>query len=103
MKTIKQNKPKPSFPKNLFWDVDYETIDWEKNKRWVMSRVLNKGGWQDVKELWRLYSESEIKENIVKMRSLDDRTLNFLCNFYAIPKDQFLCYTLKQSMPKLWI
>ena len=92
----------PHFPKNLFWDVDFEDIEWEKNKRWVMARVFNRGRWEDVKELKNFYTEEEIRENIVKIRWMDDRTLNFLSNFYTIPKKNFLCYTLKQSMPQLW-
>lgn len=92
----------PDFPENLFWDVDFKEIDWEKNKRWVMARVFNRGSWEDVKTLWRYYTEEDIRENIIKARWFDDRTLNFLSNYYNIPKQQFLCYTLKQSMPQLW-
>jgi hypothetical protein len=29
--------------KSLFWDVDFETIDWEKNASYVVQRVLDKG------------------------------------------------------------
>jgi hypothetical protein len=92
----------PDFPENLFWDVDFKDIDWEKNKRWVIERVLLRGGWEEFKELNRFYSEEEIKANIIKIRYLDSKTLNFASNFYGIPKEQFQCFILKQSGLQLW-
>ncbi len=99
MKTIKS---KPNFPENIFWDVDYNEIDWEKNKRWVIERVLTRGGWADFKELNAYYTQEEIKASIVIIKYLDPKTLNFASNYYEIPKEQFRCYILKQSGPQLW-
>lgn len=93
---------KPKFPKNLFWDVDFHDIDWDKNKRWVIERVLLRGGWKDFKEMSRFYSEQEVKSCITRIRYLDEKTLNFVSNFYNIPKEEFQCFILKQSGLQLW-
>lgn len=102
MKTAKLKKANPIFPKNLFWDVDYDTIDWARNKRWVIERVLLRGSWKDFKTINSFYDEVEIKANVVRIRYMDDKTLNFVSTFYNIPKEQFQCYTLKQSGLQLW-
>lgn len=44
------------FPKNLFWDVDFREIDWDKNKRWVMARVFNRGCTTEMHGTQRLQS-----------------------------------------------
>ena len=67
-----------------------------------MERILLRGGWDEFKEMNRFYSEDEIKSSIIRIRYLDDKTLNFASNFYNIPKDQFQCFILKQSGLQLW-
>ena len=96
------HRGKPKFPKNLFWDVDYKEIDWEKNKRWVIERVLLRGSLKDFKEMNRFYTMQEVKDSIIRIRYLDDKTLNFASNFYDIPKEKFQCFILKQSGLQLW-
>ena len=95
-------KPRPNISKTAFWDVDFEAIDFEKNTRDVINRVLMNGKLADWKEINNYYSIEKIKEEIVQMRYLPDITLNFCSVFYEIPKDEFRCYKLKQSIPKLW-
>ncbi len=33
--------------KELFWDVNYSTIQWDKNYQWIICRVLEYGGIED--------------------------------------------------------
>jgi hypothetical protein len=34
----------PFKPPNLFWDVEISEIDWEENAKFVINRVLMRGG-----------------------------------------------------------
>jgi hypothetical protein len=36
-------KEKPIFMKSLFWDVEFEKIDYEKRASWVIERVFERG------------------------------------------------------------
>lgn len=49
----------------LFWSVDINDLDVGKDKNYIISQVLNYGTWEDLKWLFRVYSEKEIK-NVVK-------------------------------------
>ena len=88
--------------RTIFWDVNYDTIDWEKHARFVMERVLMRGTLEDVKQLKSYYGLEKIKEEIIQSRYLDRVTLNFCSVFLGIPKEEFRCYIPKQSNPTPW-
>lgn len=47
--------------KSLFWDVDPETIDLEKNARYVIERVLDFGNDEEVRRLFQKYGKERIR------------------------------------------
>ena len=51
--------------KSLFWDVDFNTIGWEKNAPYVVERILSRGMWEDFKTILEYYGKSRIKEIII--------------------------------------
>lgn len=86
----------------LFWDVNYDTIDWVKHARFVMERVLMRGSLDDFKELKAYYGLEKIKEEVVQSSYLDRVTLSFCSLLFSVPKEKFRCYTPKQSNPTPW-
>jgi hypothetical protein len=95
-------KSRPNISKTAFWDVNFEEIDFEKNTRDIINRVLMNGLLTDWKEINSYYGIEKIKEEVVQMRYLPNITINFCSFYYQIPKEEFRCYKLKQSIPKLW-
>ncbi len=59
---------------SLFWDVDPDTIDLEKNARYVIERVLDFGRDDEVRWMYRLYPHTRIREVIDNPRMLDPKT-----------------------------
>lgn len=53
--------------KSIFWDTQIETIDWEKHKRSVIQRLLERGNGAEIKELIRFYGLKTIKEEITSI------------------------------------
>ena len=90
------------FSPALFWDVDRETVDVYANKRWLTARVLGYGRLMDWKALRMLYSLAEIVAIAQCLRSLDAKTVSFLCVVGRVSKESFRCYTLRQSSPTRW-
>lgn len=88
--------------KSLFWDVDFEKIDWEKNAIFVVERVLMKGKWENFKSILEYYGKPRIKEIIVNLRYLDKRTLQFCSVYFDIPLNKFRCYNIRQSNRLHW-
>lgn len=58
-------KSKIKIPKEmqwLFWSYPVEELDLEKDKEYIITQSLNYGTWEDLKWLFRVYSEKEIKK-----------------------------------------
>lgn len=89
--------------REIFWDVDYDTIDWEKNYRWVICRVLEYGGINDWREIRKYYGDARIIEAATHARSLSKKTLHFIHNVFDIPLEQFRCYNSTRSNPLHWM
>lgn len=92
----------PKLNNALFWDIDFEQIDYRKNVRFVIERVLTRGNLQDWQELKRFYGLAKIKEEVIQIRYLDKITLNFCHTFFKIPKEKFRCYNTEPSIRQLW-
>ena len=83
--------------KYLFWDTNYNDIDWQSHARYVIERVLMRGSLEDWKQIKEYYGLQKIKEEAIQSRALDKITLNFCSILFGIPKEQFKCYTQEQS------
>ena len=88
--------------KALFWDVDYEKIDYDKKRVFVIGRVLNFGTLDEIREVFKRYGEEEVKRCIVKATGLTERSENFWSRILDIPREDFICYTWRQSNPIQW-
>ena len=88
--------------KGLFWDVDFNSLNYKKHSRFIIERVLSRGSLHDWDELKGHYGVDKIKQEVVKIRYLDKRTFNFCHMIFEIPKKEFRCYNTRQSIRKLW-
>lgn len=93
----------PNLRQPLFWDVDYDGIQWKKNYRFVIERVLDRGTFDEWQEIKRYYGLEKIRETALQARWLADTTLSFRSNYLRIPKEQFRCYTLNSLNPAPWV
>ena len=65
---IKKNQNKDYHPDltkinpALFWDTKVENIDWHKNRRYVIRRVLERGNEIEKEEILRFYGKEKINE-----------------------------------------
>ena len=91
------------FSKHLFWDIDVSNLDFEKHKEFIVQRVLEYGLMKDFVLLINNLSLNQVKDIAINLKSLDDRTLNFISTITNTPLQDFRCYTLKQSQQTHWI
>ncbi len=87
---------------HLFWDVERVKIDLEKNKKWLVQRVLEYGLLKDWLIINKYYGISRIAEIAMQIKDLDEKSLAFISLLSCIPKESFLCYTTKQLRPRHW-
>ncbi|MBU0488402.1 MAG: NYN domain-containing protein [Bacteroidetes bacterium] len=88
--------------KALFWDTEYDKIDFEKNARSVIERVISRGTLDDWFAIKKYYGDERLKQEIIEIRYLDKITLNFCSKYFQLPKTSFRCFTINQSPRQLW-
>jgi hypothetical protein len=76
----------------LLWDTPIENISIEKNKQYIIERVLEYGSLSDDKWLKEVYSIDEIIEIIKKSRKISLKTANFYSIIFNIPQNQIECF-----------
>lgn len=87
-------------PNYLFWDIDISTLDFEKNARFIIKRVIQKGSLKEWKIIKDFYSLDFIKNEILLIRDLDPKTFTFFSTYFGLNKNNFRCYTTQQSNPR---
>jgi hypothetical protein len=68
-----------------------ERIDYTKSVNFVLERVFGMGTENDIREVVRYYGLDIIKNEIVKIKVLDKKTINYLSFTFNIPKREFVC------------
>ena len=92
-------KATPILDKRIFWDVDFDKIDYDKKWKTVIERVFDRGDINDIKKARRYYGDEKVIEALTSAKYLFDETINFCSTIFEIPKEKFKCYILKQSNP----
>ena len=88
--------------RTLFWDVDYNTIDMDKNAPFIVERVLNRGTIEDFRAILKYYGKQGLKDIALHIRYLDKKALHFCSAFFNAPIETFRCYTQKQLNQTHW-
>lgn len=91
-----------SLSKHIFWDVDVNTIDVEKNAVFVLQRVIQYGLLKDWNILKSELGIDQIKKYAVQIPSIDPVSLSFLSNLLQLEKTKFKCYISRQLNPNFW-
>ena len=63
--------------KKYFWDVDFDKIDIQKNKRFVLERILELGDEKAVDWMKRSFSNKEMLEALKDNKRISKKSLNF--------------------------
>jgi hypothetical protein len=71
---------------SVLWSYNVEDLDLKKDKEYIIAQVLNYGTWEDLKLLYKLYSEKEIKKVVENPRRglWFKNVLNFWLTIFGI-------------------
>ena len=73
-----------SFRKTLFWDVPVKNLNLKSHRRLIIERVFARGNLDEYIQLVNYYSEQEIKLVIIRARTFDKKTLNFISSTTSV-------------------
>ncbi len=100
---LERKKDPPILSRVLFWETDYDKIDWDGKASYVIERVVMLGFVEDWRAIQQYYGMDKIREAVLVARDFDPKTLSFLSLIFDIPKEKFRCYTTLRSNPGHWV
>lgn len=62
---MKKRNKIPKFLQSTLWSYDLNQLDLKGDRKLVITQVLNYGDWKDLKWLYSVYTEKDIKEVVL--------------------------------------
>jgi hypothetical protein len=66
------------FDKSIFWDIEYDQLDYQKNSRFVVQRVFERGTLDHISELYALYGEARVQKELAGIDTFHTYIRNFV-------------------------
>jgi hypothetical protein len=95
-------KDPPVLNRRIFWDVDYDKLDFDARSAFVIERVFERGDVEDIRRCRRYYGDEKVSQALLNAKFLPLHTLHFASAIIDKPMEEFRCYTLRQSNPGLF-
>ena len=90
-------KPYPVFARRIFWDVDFDKLDYDGKAGFIIERVFERGDVDDIRQCRRYYGDEKVVDALLKAKFLSLSTLHFVSAIFDRPLEDFRCYTLRLS------
>lgn len=97
-------KKLPNFLKKYFWEVEFEKINLQKSKIYILRRILEYGDEKAVIWMRKNFKMSEIKNALSNFRGYSQKTANFWSIILNIPRKEVLCLKKlsQKAQKKIW-
>lgn len=79
------------------------TVDIQRHKRFIIHRVLEYGTLEDWRRIRAYYGIDVIADVAARIPDLDRKSACFVATLTDRPKEEFACYSAKQSTAKHWV
>jgi hypothetical protein len=90
---------KPNLDKRIFWDVEFEKLDYELYANFIIERVFERGDVDDIRQVRRFYGDEKVKFALTNAKWLSKVTLSLAKAVLGNNNEDYRCYILKQSNP----
>ena len=94
---------KPILHKRIFWDTDFDKIDYDKSFRSVIERVYERGDVEDIREVRKYYGDNMIINVLTTAKWLRYDIFVFCKNLFNLKSEDFRCYTSRQLNEIPWL
>ena len=93
---------KPIFDRRIFWDVNFDAIDYDKRARFVIERVFERGDVEDIRQCRRYYGDEKVRWALTGARWLRKDTVYLATAVLNNHMTDYRCYMLAQLNPQHW-
>lgn len=99
---MRNTKQKPVFQRRIFWDIDFDKLDYDKRAKFIIERVFERGDVEDIRQCRRYYGDELITGILLTAKFLPERRIHLASAIIDKPLEEFLCYRLRQLNPALY-
>ena len=90
-------KPRPILARRIFWDVDFDKLDYDAKASFVIERVFERGDVEDIRNCRRYYGDDKVREALLNAKFLPLQTTYLASAVIGEPLEAFRCYRLRVS------
>ena len=92
----------PVFNRRIFWDVDFDKLDYNGKASFIIERVFERGDVEDIRNCRRYYGDDKIKQVLLTAKFLPLTRIYLASAVINEPLEAFRCYKLRQLNPELY-
>jgi hypothetical protein len=96
-------KPVELLSKHLFWDIDSNLLEWERSKKTIIERVIERGSIEEWVCIVKVYTLDGIVNTAKTFRTMSPIDLNFIATISNTPKEEFRCFNTRLLTSQHWI
>ncbi|MDR0792280.1 MAG: hypothetical protein LBE82_03145 [Chitinophagaceae bacterium] len=100
---MNKKKQKPIFQRRIFWDVDFDKMNYDKYPRFVIERVFERGDVDDIRQCRRYYGDEKIRDVLTTAKWMSKQSVYLAAAILDNNLSDYKCYRLAQSNPQLWL
>ncbi|MDD2454550.1 MAG: hypothetical protein WCZ25_12285 [Aminobacteriaceae bacterium] len=89
----------PEMLRPLFWDADWNCVDFQRNRTAIIERVLNLGNEEQLAWLLKNVAEEEILSVVSSSRRLSRKTARCWQNYFGLKEEEMKCFGMFSTNP----
>ena len=82
-------RPAPILARRIFWDVDFDKLDYDTKASFVIERVFAWGDIPDIRQVRKYYSEQRVVAVLLEAENLPFDSLHFVSAIFQKPVGSF--------------
>ena len=96
-------KAKPIFHRRIFWDVDFDNLDYDAKANFVIERVFERGDVPDIRNCRRYYGDEKMRDVLTKAKWLSKESVYLASAIFDNELTDYKCYQTAQLNPQHWL
>jgi hypothetical protein len=96
-------KNKPVFKRRIFWDVNFDTLDYDGKASFIIERVFERGDVDDIRQCRRYYGDEILCKTLTNARWISLATICLASALFNNQLTDYKCCNTAQLNPEHWI
>lgn len=94
--TDKIHRNKPLLNNRIFWDIDFDKIDYDTKASFVIERVFERGDVEDIRQCRRYYGDDKVASTLLNAKYLSLPAIYLAAAVIDKPLTDFRCFKPRQ-------